>query len=116
SKDAAGQWTPAALGFARKQGLRPGDLIIENDRLCAVQHIRGVATRALLSELFPQWIAHLEFPKTMVWEPTKFRFPRPIRWFTALYGSDIVLFTLAGVRSGRNTSGLSLQESKKVPL
>src|SRR6202011_776389 len=65
AKDAAGQWSPAAMGFARKHGPRPADLIIEDDRLCAVQHLKGVNTRALLAELFPQWITRLEFPKTM---------------------------------------------------
>src|SRR5207247_2469429 len=63
AKDAAGQWSPAAMGFARKHGIRPGDLLMENDRLCAVQHVKGVNTRALLADLFPQWVARLEFPK-----------------------------------------------------
>jgi glycyl-tRNA synthetase beta chain len=116
AKDANGQWTPAAQGFARKYGLRPTDLIVESGKLCAVQHIKGVPTRQLLAELYPQWVAGLEFPKAMVWEPTKFRFPRPIRWFAAMYGADLVLFALAGVRSGRFTYGLSLQSSKKVPI
>src|SRR5690348_2251333 len=99
SKDAQGQWTPAALGFARKQGLKPSDLTIEKDRLSAVVHTKGVATRQLLADLFPQWITRLEFPKSMVWEPTHFRYPRPIRWIAALYGSDLVTFSLAGIRS-----------------
>ncbi len=116
SKDAVGQWTPAALGFARKHGLKPANLELENDRLSATLHIKGVGARNLLAELFPQWVARLEFPKTMVWEPTKFKFPRPIRWFTAMLGSDLVLFALAGVRSGRFTYGLSLQSSKKIPV
>jgi glycyl-tRNA synthetase beta chain len=116
AKDASGQWTPAAVGFARKNGLRPSDLAVENDRLCAVLHIKGTRTRQLLAELYPQWIARLEFPKTMVWEPTKFRFPRPIRWFTSMYGNELVQFALAGVRSSRWTFGLSLQSSKKVPV
>lgn len=116
SKDAAGQWSNAALGFARKHGLKPTQLQIENERLCATLHIKGVSARALLAELFPQWVARLEFPKTMVWEPTKFKFPRPIRWFTAMLGSEVVLFALAGVRSGRFTYGLSLQASKKIPV
>jgi glycyl-tRNA synthetase beta chain len=116
AKDASGQWTPAAMGFARKYGLRPSDLTVENGKLCAVQHIKGVATRSLLADLIPQWIAKLEFPKTMVWEPTKFRYPRPIRWFCAIYGSDQISFSLAGVRSGKWTYGLTLQSSKKVPV
>src|SRR4051794_26146134 len=31
AKDPQGQWTQAALGFARKQGLKPSDLTIEKD-------------------------------------------------------------------------------------
>jgi glycyl-tRNA synthetase beta chain len=116
SRDAAGQWTPAAMGFARKHGVKPADLLIEKDRLFAVQHVKGVATRALLAELFPQWSHKLEFPKTMVWEPTKFKYPRPIRWLAALYGADLVQFSLAGVRSGRWTLGLTIQSSKQVPI
>ncbi len=116
AKDAQGQWTPAALGFARKQGLKPSDLTLEKDRLCAVLHIKGVATRQLLSDLFPQWISKLDFPKSMTWEPTHFQFPRPIRWICALYGSDLVSFSLAGVHSTRWTLGLGPWAPKKVPI
>ncbi len=116
AKDAQGQWTSAALGFARKQGLKPSDLTMENGRLNAVVHIKGVATRQLLADLFPQWITRLEFPKSMVWEPSKFRYPRPIRWIAALYGSDLVSFSLAGVRSARWTLGLGPWSPKKIAL
>ncbi len=116
AKDAQGQWTSAALGFARKQGLKPSELTIEKDRLSATLQIKGVATRQLLADLFPQWITRLEFPKSMVWEPTKFHYPRPIRWLAAVYGNDTVSFTLAGVRSGKWTYGLMLQSTKKIPI
>ncbi len=116
SKDAQGQWTPAALGFARKQGLKPSDLTIEKDRLSAVVHTKGVSTRQLLSDLFPQWVTRLEFPKSMIWEPTKFQYPRPIRWLAALYGSDLVSFQLAGVRSARWTLGIGPWAPKKIQL
>src|SRR5688572_7453994 len=99
SKDAQGAWTPAALGFAKKQGIKPSDLKIENGRLSATLHIKGVTARQLLTDLFPQWIKKLEFPKSMEWEPSQFRYPRPIRWICAIYGSDLVSFALAGVRS-----------------
>lgn len=114
AKDAAGQWTPAAAGFAGKHGLQPNELIIENDRLCAVMQIKGTPTRQLLAQLFPLWIQNLQFPKTMTWEPSHFRFPRPIRWITALYGHDVVRFQLAGVSSGKSTFGLGFQAAKKI--
>lgn len=116
AQDAQGHWTPAALGFARKQGLKPSDLKIENGRLCATLHIKGVPTRQLLGDLFPQWIKKLEFPKSMEWEPTAFRYPRPIRWICALYGSDLVSFAIAGVRSGRWSLGLGPWSPKKVQI
>ena len=116
AKDAAGQWTPAAVGFAGKHGLQPNELLIENDRLCAVLNIKGTPTRQLLAQLFPLWIQSLQFPKTMTWEPTHFYFPRPIRWITALYGHDLVRFHLAGVSSGKTTLGLGFQASKKIVI
>jgi len=115
AKDAHGQWSAAALGFARKHGLKPNDLAIQNGRLSATLHVKGAATRHLLAALFPQWISKLEFPKTMVWEPTNFRYPRPLRWLTALFGSEPISFSVAGVRSGRWTFGLPLNP-KKVSL
>lgn len=116
AQDAQGQWTAAALGFARKQGLKPSDLKIENGRLSATLQIKGVASRQLLSDLFPQWIKSLEFPKSMEWESTQFRYPRPIRWICALYGSDLVSFAMAGVRSARWTLGLGPWAPKKMVI
>jgi len=116
AKDENGQWTPAAVGFAGKHGLRPSDLTIENDKLCATLLIKGSPARQVLVDLFAQWIGRLEFPKSMVWEPTKFRYPRPLRWITALYGSNLVTFQLAGVRSGRWSYGLGHLSPKKIAI
>jgi glycyl-tRNA synthetase beta chain len=116
AKDGQGQWTAAALGFARKQGLKPSDLTIENGRLSAVLHIQGVATRRLLGDLFGQWVSKLDFQKSMEWEPTHFRYPRPIRWLAALYGSDLVSVTISGVRSVRWTLGLGPWSPKKITI
>ena len=114
AKDAHGAWTPAALGFARKQNLKPADLRIENGKVAATLHIKGTPARQLLAELFPLWIKKLEFPKSMIWEPSHFRYPRPLRWLTALYDGDPVSFSLAGVRASRFTYGLYLQSAKKI--
>ncbi len=116
AKDAQGQWTAAAFGFARKQGLKPSDLTAENGRLCAALHIQGVATRRLLGDLFAQWISKLEFPKSMEWEPTHFHYPRPIRWLAALYGADLVSLSISGVRSSRWTLGLGPWAPKKITI
>ena len=41
----------------------------------------------------------------MRWGDLDFKFIRPIRWFVALYGSDVIPFELANVKSGRTSRG-----------
>ena len=41
----------------------------------------------------------------MRWGDLDFKFIRPIRWFVALYGADVIPFELANVKSGRTSRG-----------
>lgn len=58
-----------------------------------------------LAVLFPRLIARLQFPGSMTWEPSGFLFPRPIRGLVAMHGEKLVPFSLAGLKSGRDTDG-----------
>jgi glycyl-tRNA synthetase beta chain len=69
-----------------------------------------------LAEIFPQIITRLQFPKNMVWEATRFRFARPIRSLLALYGDKPVVFSVAGIKSGRVTVGLSAKGSRQIKV
>ena len=119
-KDAEGRTTPQAGGFARKNGVEASDLKIETtpkgDFLCAEVTVPGEPAAKILAALLPKLIASLEFPKTLEWEPTRFRFGRPIRTLTALLGKSVVPFTLAGVRSGRSVFGLAAAGQKPIVL
>ena len=119
-KDEKGGYTPQAEGFARKQGLSPEELETvstpKGEFLVARLHIPGEPAAKILARLLPQLIRSLEFPKTMEWEETHFRFGRPIRTLTALYGKSVVPFSLAGVKSGRGIWGLPAQAKKPVAL
>ncbi|MDD5629283.1 MAG: glycine--tRNA ligase subunit beta, partial [Elusimicrobia bacterium] len=109
-KDAQGRFTPQAEGFARKQGLRPEDLQTvstpKGEFLLAKVRIPGEPALKILSRILPEVISALEFPKSLEWEASRFRFGRPIRSLAALYGKSVVPFQLAGVRSGRKVAGL----------
>lgn len=74
---------------------------------------KGELASKLLLNLLPEIISSLRFPKTMVWEESRFAFARPIRWILALHGSRPVKFKLAGVSSGSNTYGLLSLSPKK---
>ncbi|THF75637.1 glycine--tRNA ligase subunit beta [Cohnella fermenti] len=109
AKDADGQWTKAALGFARSQGAEPEALFFKE--LGGVEYVYankssiGVETASLLPEALPALVTSLTFPKNMRWGAYELRYVRPIRWLAALYGSDVVPFEITGVASGNITRG-----------
>ena len=78
----------AAAGFAKKQGVSVDHLEVRDGFL-------GVAVPGRpLAEVLPQRLqAILEgfsFAKTMRWDESGLRFPRPVRWVCAKLGSDTV--------------------------
>jgi len=101
----------AVAGFARKQGIAYlDDLKVEStpkgEYYTCRKKVPGRNTKDILAEALPGVILGLYFPKTMYWTGKGGpRFIRPIRWIVALLGPDIIPFELAGVRSGRLTSG-----------
>ena len=119
-KDEKGGYTPQSVGFAKGQGTTPDTLTVETapkgEVLAAVKTIPGRPAHKILAEIFPKLIGALEFPKTMVWEETRVRFARPIRSLAALYGEKIVLFSFAGIKTGRLTVGLSAKGSRKINI
>ncbi|MBI3564179.1 MAG: glycine--tRNA ligase subunit beta [Elusimicrobia bacterium] len=111
-----GKYTPAAEGFARKYGLSAADLIPEGGVLYAEVATKGVPAVELLEAMIPELLESLQFPKFMTWEETGFKFGRPLRALTALYGEKIVPVALAGLKSGRAVYGHPTYADKPVQL
>jgi glycyl-tRNA synthetase beta chain len=111
--DAAGKPTRAAESFAAKNGVAVEDLIqVETPKglyIAARKTTPGRAASEVLTEVLPEVIRSVTFPKSMVWESTGVRFVRPIRWILALLGEGnqarAIGFELAGVISGTHTRG-----------
>jgi glycyl-tRNA synthetase beta chain len=108
AKDAAGRWTGAALGFARKNAVavedlgqgakdpaRPGELY-----LLHVNKVAGRATAEVLPGLLAGVLRGLAFPKRMSWDAWledgkgAFPFGRPIRWLVLLLDGAVVPFAI----------------------
>ena len=119
-KDEKGGYTPQAEGFARKQGLSPEALETvstpKGEFLLARLSIPGEPAAKILARLLPELVSSLEFAKTMEWEESHFRFGRPLRTLTALFGKTVIPFQLAGVKSGRQVWGLPAQAKKPAAL
>ena len=103
--DAEGNPTKAGAGFARGQGVEPSELIQRDGYVYAAVHEKGAETAQLLTEMLPELIRAIPLPNSMRWGDLDFRFIRPIRWLVALYGTDVVPFTLANVTSGNTSRG-----------
>jgi glycyl-tRNA synthetase len=118
--DATGQPTKAAEGFARGRGLSAADLTVREmdggQYVVAEVHEQGRSALEVLSEALPGLVAAIKFDKSMRWNASGVSFSRPIRWFLALLGDQVVPFTYAGLYSGSVTRGLRFREPLEMPV
>ncbi len=107
--DEQGNPTPAAAGFARGQGIDISELEIavtpKGEYVCARKKIAGQPTETMLPSILLKIVSSIPFRKSMRWADLDFRFARPIHWILALYGSNVVPFTVGGVQSGNFSYG-----------
>ena len=103
--DADGNATKAAIGFARGKGLDVAELIVEDGYIYAETKTAGVPAKDIVSEMLPQLITGLNFPKSMHWGNLDAKFVRPVRWLVALLDDEVIPVEFATVKSGNVTRG-----------
>ncbi len=107
--DAQGNPTPAALGFARSQGIEVSRLVRvatpKGDRVAAEKVEKGRRAEAVLPGMLEALIAHLRFRKAMRWGDETVTFARPVRWLVALFGGKPLKIGFGDVRSGAASRG-----------
>ncbi len=113
-----GSPTSAAAGFARKNGVESSALEVrEQDGgkyVFALLEQAGLPALEVLSKALPALVAGIKFEKSMRWNESGVTFSRPLRWFTALLGKDIIPFEYAGLQSGRESRGLRPYNSPQI--
>ncbi|OUL23182.1 glycine--tRNA ligase subunit beta [Nostoc sp. T09] len=119
-----GKPTPAAVGFAKKQGveiealqIRPTD---KGDFVFVNKSIPGRPVADILTELVPQWIFGLEGKRLMRWGDGDVRFSRPIRWLVALLDAEVLPIELVNaskiVKSDRISRGHRVLHPETVTI
>ena len=103
--DAEGKPTKAAMGFARGQKIAVEDLVVEDGYVYANVTTIGAETAGLLPDILKDIILSLSFPKSMIWGSQTVHFVRPLRWLVALFGTDVIPFSIANVQSGKISRG-----------
>ncbi len=126
--DKDGKPTPAALGFARKNGIEPSALQVrEMDGgryIVAEVKQTGRSASEVMLEALPGVVTGIKFDKSMRWLPASraagnagaISFSRPIRWLVALLGAAVIPFEVAGLKAGRLTRGLRPYNSPEITI
>jgi glycyl-tRNA synthetase beta chain len=114
---ADGAPTPAALGFARKQGVSFEQITRKQtpkgEYLAFEKRQRGRSAADTLPDVLSGLLRDLAFPKNMHWDARlddgrgELLFGRPIRWLLFLYGGRVVPFTIG---RAENAAGSQVQD------
>lgn len=116
AKTPEGEYSKAAQGFARSQGVDLADLVEKDGYIYAVKKLLGQNVQDLLPELLLEIIQELNFPKNMRWANYDIRFVRPIHWLVALLNEQVIPLTIAEVSSGNFTYGHRFLSAGKITL
>lgn len=106
--DAEGNWSKAAQGFARGQGLTTDDIFFEEIKGVEYVHVKkhtvGKDAFEVLAGLKDVMMS-LTFPVTMHWSKYDTEYIRPIHWIVALFGDEVIPFNFLDVQTGRTSRG-----------
>ena len=118
--DAAGNPTPAALGFAKSCGVEVAELEpLETARgawLAWRSTRAGEPAAALLPGIVAAALAALPLPRRMRWSDLNVEFIRPVHWALLLFGEEVIDAEILGVRTGRTTRGHRFHHPDEIPL
>ncbi|MBF8808324.1 MAG: glycine--tRNA ligase subunit beta [Enterococcus lacertideformus] len=106
--DTDGNWTKAAEGFVRGQGLTTDDITFKElkgvEYVYVTKYTQGKSAREVLTGL-ADVIKSLTFPVTMHWANFDFEYIRPIHWIVALLDEEIIPFEILDIKTGRHSRG-----------
>src|SRR5687767_7060197 len=118
--DKDGMALPAGMGFAKKNSVNTQDLEIREEGnskyVFAVVKQKGRPTPEVLAEALPKLVDSIKFEKSMRWNDSGVAFSRPIRWFVALLGNQVIPFEYAGVVAGNTSRGLRPYDSPEIKI
>ncbi|KRN30394.1 glycine--tRNA ligase subunit beta [Liquorilactobacillus mali] len=125
AQDAEGNWSKAAIGFSRGQGMTPDDIFFKE--LKGVEYayvnkfIAGKKAIEILSGVKTA-VTAMVFPTMMRWGSNDFKFVRPLKWIIALLDNEVIPFSILDVKSGNVTKGhrflgkdVTIQDADEYP-
>lgn len=100
-----GVLTPAAQGFAKKNGVDASALYVQDNYVWAKTEEKGKSTKELLEENVSKIISSLNGSHFMRWADFDVKFQRPIRWIVSLFNDEEAKVSFLDVTSGKISRG-----------
>ncbi len=120
ARDAQGNWSAAAAGFARKQGVEPEALQTidtpRGQRLGLRTTVPGLSAAESLNAIIHESIQKLPIPRRMRWGASRAEFVRPVHWVVAMLGEDANHGEILGVATGNTTRGHRFMNGGPIAL
>src|SRR5699024_10068873 len=94
--------TKAAIGFTKGQDKTVDDIYTKTENGKEYIYVNKITEGKNTEDLLPALknvIDQLQFSQTMRWADISYRFPRPIRWVTALYDESVIPFEVSEVKA-----------------
>jgi glycyl-tRNA synthetase beta chain len=105
--DSEGRFTKAALSFAEKNNIPLEKLekitTEKGEYLGATIEKEGESLESFIKHKIPQLFNQFPQLKSMKWNNSDYRFPRPIRWIVSLLDDKVIEFEVTSVKADRFT-------------
>ena len=114
--DKDGNYTPAALGFAKKNNIEPSALYQRDNYIWAKIEQKGKTSCDILSENIKNIIMKLQGAHFMRWGYLEEKFSRPVENVVALYNNEILNVEIFGKTACNKTKGHRFARLKEVEI
>ncbi|CAM3205892.1 glycine--tRNA ligase subunit beta [Pediococcus acidilactici] len=108
AQDADGNWTKAAIGFTKGQGLTVDDITFKTIKGTEYVYVHKLIQGKTTQEILPgikDVVESLNFPTMMKWANYDFKFVRPIRWLVSILDDEVLPFQILDIKAGRQSQG-----------
>ena len=110
------EYTQAALGFAKKNGVDENSLYQKDNYIWAKIEVKGKSTKDVLKENTEDIVFNLQGPHFMRWGNHEQKFSRPIENVVALYNDEVLPLKILDKTSTNTTIGHRFSLNKNIKI
>ncbi|GEN94986.1 glycine--tRNA ligase subunit beta [Pediococcus ethanolidurans] len=106
--DKEGNWSKAAIGFTRGQGVTTDDITFKELKGTEYVYVTKKTVGQSVTDVLPKIknvVEKMTFPTMMKWATYSFKYIRPIRWIVSLLDDQVIPFSILDVTASNISQG-----------